>query len=85
MSKILRYENGLKVAVKNIPSLRSVSVGYWAGVGSSKETSEINGLSHFTEHMMFKGTSRLSPAEIARRFDAMGTVSNAFTGKDMPC
>lgn len=85
MSKILRYENGLKVAVKNIPSLRSVSVGYWAGVGSSKETSEINGLSHFTEHMMFKGTSRLSPAEIARRFDAMGTVSNAFTGKEMTC
>lgn len=85
MSKILRYENGLKVAVENIPSLRSVSVGYWAGVGSSKETPDINGLSHFTEHMMFKGTSKYSPSEIARRFDAMGTVSNAFTGKEMTC
>ena len=85
MSEILRYDNGLKVGVETIPSLRSVSVGYWAGVGSSKELPEINGLSHFTEHMMFKGTSKLSPFQIARRFDEMGTISNAFTGKEMTC
>lgn len=85
MSEILRYDNGLRVGVATIPSFRSVSIGYWAGVGSSKELPEINGLSHFTEHMMFKGTSKLSPFQIARRFDEMGTVSNAFTGKEMTC
>lgn len=85
MSTILRYENGLRVGVKTIPALRSVSIGYWAGVGSSKETPDINGLSHFTEHMMFKGTSKLTPFQIARSFDEMGTVSNAFTGKEMTC
>ena len=61
MSKILRYDNGLRVGVKHIPSVRSVSIGYWAGVGSGKETADINGLSHFTEHMMFKGTSKFIP------------------------
>lgn len=85
MSKILRYDNGLRVGVKHIPSVRSVSIGYWAGVGSGKETADINGLSHFTEHMMFKGTSKFSPGEIARKFDAMGIASNAFTSKELTC
>lgn len=85
MNKVLRYDNGLRVAVEYMPSLRSVSIGYWAGVGCSKETPQINGLSHFTEHMMFKGTSKLSPFQIARKLDAMGTVSNAFTGKELTC
>lgn len=85
MSDILRYDNGFKAAVTTIPTMRSVSIGYVTGVGSGKETPDINGLSHFTEHMMFKGTDKLSPFQIAREFDAMGTSSNAFTGKEMTC
>lgn len=85
MNKVLRYDNGLRVAVQYMPSMRSVSIGYWAGVGCSKETAQINGLSHFTEHMMFKGTSKLTPYQIAQEFDAMGTLSNAFTGKELTC
>lgn len=85
MSKIFRYENGLKAAVNYIPSFRSVAIGFWAGVGSSKETPDINGLSHFTEHTMFKGTSTLSALDIASKLENMGTVSNAFTGKELTC
>lgn len=85
MHKILQYENGLKVIVNSMPWARSVSVGYWVGVGSAYENAEINGLSHFTEHMMFKGTDKLSPFDIANKFESYGANVNAFTSKECTC
>lgn len=85
MNKILRYENGLKVIVNSMPWAHSVSAGYWVGVGSAYESTEINGLSHFTEHMMFKGTDRLSPFDIANSFESYGANVNAFTSKECTC
>lgn len=85
MSTILRYDNGLRVVVGEMPGVRSVSVGFWVGVGSSFEDEQINGLSHFTEHMMFKGTDKLTPFDIADKFESYGANINAFTGKEYTC
>lgn len=85
MNKLLRYKNGLRVVVAPIPGVRSISAGFWVGVGSALESSDINGLSHFTEHMMFKGTSKLSPFDIANDFESYGANVNAFTGKEATC
>lgn len=85
MLKYIRYENGLRAVVETNESVRSVSVGYWVGVGSSNESAEINGLSHFTEHMMFKGTDKLDAFGIANEFESMGASINAFTSKDCTC
>nr|MBO2470252.1 peptidase M16 [Bacillota bacterium] len=51
-------DNGLRVITESIPSVRSVSIGVWVGTGSKYETRTTNGISHFIEHMMFKGTTR---------------------------
>lgn len=85
MNKLIEYENGLKVVVYNIPGVRSVSCGYWVGVGSGNETAQINGLSHFTEHMMFKGTKDMTPFDIANAFESLGANVNAFTSKECTC
>lgn len=85
MDKLIKYDNGLRVVVENIPNLHSVVMGIWVGMGSSKETSDINGLSHFTEHMMFKGTNKFSPQQIAEEFETLGARINAFTGKETTC
>ncbi len=85
MNKILRYDNGLKVMVSSMPWTHSVSAGFWVGVGSAYENTTINGLSHFTEHMMFKGTDKLSPFDIANQFESYGANVNAFTSKECTC
>ncbi|MCL2862448.1 MAG: insulinase family protein [Firmicutes bacterium] len=85
MEKVIHYSNGLKLIVENIPSLRSLSCGIWAGVGSAKENERTNGLSHFTEHMVFKGTDKLSAFEIADAFEKAGAAINAFTSKECTC
>lgn len=85
MNKLIEYENGLKVVVYNMPGVRSVSCGYWVGVGSGSETADINGLSHFTEHMMFKGTKDMTPFDIANAFESYGANVNAFTSKECTC
>lgn len=85
MAEILRYDNGLKVIVEHFPALRSAAVGIFAGVGSVRETAGDNGLSHFTEHMMFKGTDKLSPFEVAAAFEDKGAMVNAFTSKECTC
>jgi len=83
--KVINYPNGLRVIVDTIAGLKSVSSGIWVGVGSAKETPEINGLSHFAEHMFFKGTDKLSPFEVADSFESLGASVNAFTGKGATC
>src|SRR5436305_15344928 len=65
-----------------MPSVRSVALGFWIGTGSRNETPEQAGVSHFLEHLLFKGTSRFSSEEIDQIFDGMGAEINAGTGKE---
>jgi predicted Zn-dependent peptidase len=73
---------GLRIVSEPVPGVRSVAIGVWIGVGSRFERVEEAGISHFLEHMLFKGTPTLSPEEIAQVFDGLGGEVNAATGKD---
>ncbi len=77
--------NGLLVLTESMAHMRSVSVGVWIGTGSRDEQAEENGLSHFVEHMVFKGTATRSAKQIARETDAIGGNLDAFTGKETIC
>ena len=77
--------NGLRVVLEHIPTCRSVSFGIWAKTGSRNETRAQNGISHFIEHMLFKGTDRHSAKDIAEIFDGIGGNINAFTTKEYTC
>lgn len=77
--------NGVRVVAEYIPHFPSVSVGLWIGAGSMYETKEENGLSHFVEHMLFKGTQNRTTREIAVEMDAIGGQVNAFTAKECTC
>jgi predicted Zn-dependent peptidase len=80
-----QLQNGLRVMIEPIPTCRSVSFGIWVKTGSRNESPEDNGISHFVEHMLFKGTHRHSAKEIADRFDGIGGNVNAFTSKEYTC
>ncbi|TCS82993.1 M16 family metallopeptidase [Tepidibacillus fermentans] len=84
---IQRYtlQNGLRVIIEDIPTVRSVALGIWIGTGSRNETLENNGISHFIEHMLFKGTKNRTAQEIAEVFDSIGGNVNAFTSKEYTC
>nr|WP_237690685.1 pitrilysin family protein [Paenibacillus caui] len=71
--------------MEKIPTFRSVSFGIWVKTGSRNEKMEENGISHFIEHMLFKGTERFTAKEIAEQFDAIGGNVNAFTSKEYTC
>src|SRR5580698_2519312 len=77
--------NGLLVLTESMPHVRSVSMGAWVGSGSRDETAPVNGISHFVEHMVFKGTTSRSAQQIAREVDTIGGNLDAFTGKEMVC
>jgi predicted Zn-dependent peptidase len=77
--------NGLLVLTESMPQVRSVSMGAWIGSGSRDETAEINGVSHFVEHMVFKGTTSRSAKQIAREVDTIGGNLDAFTSKETVC
>jgi len=77
--------NGLRVITETMPAVRSVAVGCWVDTGSRDETSTEAGCSHFLEHLLFKGSDRLTSQDIARAFDAVGARSNAFTSKEYTC
>src|SRR6266851_5975554 len=77
--------NGVRVISETMPHVRSVSVGLWVGTGSRRESPEQNGLSHFIEHMVFKGTSKRSAEDIARSVDSIGGNLDAFTAKELVC
>ena len=77
--------NGIKVITETMPHVRSVSVGVWVGSGSRRETPHQNGVSHFIEHMLFKGTATRSAEDIARSVDSIGGNLDAFTAKEMTC
>jgi predicted Zn-dependent peptidase len=78
-------DNGMRVVTERIPYLHSVSMGIWLNVGSRDETEYESGLTHFIEHMLFKGTEKRSAQEIAKQLDAVGGMSNAFTSKENTC
>ncbi len=77
--------NGVTIITKKIPHVRSVSMGVWVNVGARDETDAQSGLSHFIEHMIFKGTARRSAYQIAKEFDAIGGHTNAFTSMEHTC
>ena len=77
--------NGLVVITEPMPHVRSVSVGIWLQHGSRREPVKLNGISHFIEHMVFKGTARRSAEDIAREADRIGGMLDAFTSKELVC
>jgi predicted Zn-dependent peptidase len=78
-------QNGVRIVLENIPTVRSVAIGVWIGTGSRDENPENNGISHFLEHMFFKGTVTRTAKEIAESFDSIGGQVNAFTSKEYTC
>lgn len=79
------YDNGLKIVLKKIEGMFSVSLGVLVNTGSVNETEENNGISHFIEHNLFKGTKKRNSLEISERIDNIGAQINAFTSKEMTC
>src|ERR1700688_1059779 len=77
--------NGVRVLTEDMPSMVSSTIGIWVENGSRHEVPAENGLSHFIEHLLFKGTRKRSAAQIAEEIDAVGGVLNAFTGKEYTC
>jgi predicted Zn-dependent peptidase len=77
--------NGVRVLSDAAPDLRSVTVGLWVESGSRYETDAQTGISHFLEHLFFKGTTRRTAAQIAQEVEAVGGMLNAFTGKEQTC
>lgn len=82
MFKKYHLDNGIPLVVERIDNVRSVSLGIWIKVGSRYEPREINGISHFLEHMFFKGTRRRSLRDIAVEIDSVGGDLNAFTSRE---
>jgi len=76
-------DNGIRVVAEKIPFVKSVAIGLWVRIGSRDEEAQEHGMSHFLEHMFFKGTARRSAKEIALEIDAVGGDLNAFTGREM--
>ena len=77
--------NGLTIISEEMPHIRSVSAGVWVRTGSRHELPEVNGISHFAEHMVFKGTTTRTAEMIARQVDSFGGNLDAFTGKECVC
>lgn len=77
--------NGVRILSETLPHFQSISLGIWVDVGSRDEDNQKNGISHFIEHMIFKGTRRRTNLQIAKELDAIGGLSNAFTGKENTC
>jgi len=85
MLNVVTLENGIRIAMEEIDAIRSVSFGIWVKNGSRNETLPENGISHFIEHMMFKGTDKRTAKDIADEMDALGGQVNAYTTKEYTC
>ena len=81
-AQLTRLDSGIRVVTEDVPSVRSVALGLWVRTGSRNETPAQAGVSHFLEHLLFKGTKRHDAIEIAEIFDGMGASINAATGKE---
>lgn len=78
-------DNGIRVLSEKVPGCHSISLGVWVNNGSRHESAELNGISHFIEHMLFKGTSRRSAQDVAREVDSVGGLLNGFTSREYSC
>src|SRR5260370_34060842 len=76
---------GLRVVTEFLPSVRSVALGIWVGVGSRDEDEAHAGATHYLEHLLFKGTKRRTALELSSEMDAVGGEMNAFTAKEDTC
>ena len=85
MYKVKTLENGLTIIGEEIPYVKSISLGVWINAGSRIEDEEISGVSHFIEHMLFKGTRNRTSKQIASEIDNLGGQINAFTSKECTC
>src|SRR5437879_9366255 len=85
MVKKSALSNGVRVLTEAMPQVVSATIGIWVENGSRYETPSQNGVSHFIEHLLFKGTRKRTAAQIAEQIDAVGGVLNAFTGKEYTC
>ena len=83
MEFMKKYDNGLRLVVKKMDGLMSVTMGIIVGAGAAMETDEQDGISHFIEHMQFKGTKKRNAFELSDAFDRIGAQVNAYTGKDV--
>ena len=81
-AQLTELGSGVRVVTEEVPSVRSVALGLWVRTGSRNETPAQAGVSHFLEHLLFKGTERYSAIEISERFDGLGASVNAATGKE---
>ncbi|HUT83615.1 MAG TPA: pitrilysin family protein [Thermodesulfobacteriota bacterium] len=78
-------DNGIKIITEKLPYFQSITFGIWVMTGSRHENKEENGISHFIEHMLFKGTEKRGASDIAREIDSVGGILNAFTSKEYTC
>lgn len=85
MYKRVVFENGVHVLTEEIPHVRSLALGFWVDTGSRDEPDELAGVSHFIEHLLFKGTKKRTARQIAEALDAVGGQLNAFTTKEYTC
>ncbi len=77
--------NGIRIISENMPHAHSLSIGIWVTTGSRHESAETNGIAHFIEHLLFKGTEKRTALDIAREIDSVGGVLNAFTSREYVC
>ncbi len=85
MTRRTMLDNGIRVLSENVPGCHSVSLGVWVNNGSRHEPVALNGISHFIEHMLFKGTERRSAQAVAREVDSVGGLLNGFTSREFSC
>lgn len=85
MYRKTEFSNGVRIISERLEHFKSVSLGIWVGTGSRDEDERLNGISHFIEHMIFKGTPRRDTLLIAKELDSIGGLFNAFTGKENTC
>lgn len=85
MYQVTTLQNGIRIATAEMPHMASVSVGLWVGTGGRYEPAEISGISHFIEHLLFKGTKKRSPKQISEAVEGVGGYLNAFTGEENTC
>ncbi len=85
MYRVSHLPNGLTVATAEMPHMTSVSLGLWVGVGGRYEPVELNGVCHFIEHLLFKGTQRRTARQISQDVEGIGGYLNAFTSEEVTC
>jgi len=83
--QLSRLNNGLRILTVPMPSRQSAAVAIWIAVGSRFESKNISGVSHFLEHMLFKGTKRRTTRQIKESIEGVGGILNAFTGEEATC